>query len=708
VLLLLLAGTLFAPATQAYEALNLTSTGTQCGVILASPNLQINVTLSTTLQNTSRAILFSSDSHNNAERLTARLLDTENMTFQRGVKAGSNTISGAWCVAEFGSGLRVQRGNITLPDGTISQDVSIDPVNVSKSLPIVYWNMNGTNGFRFKYVIGFFSNLSGDTSNILVISRGDNTSDTQAVDYQVIEFLDNTTVQHSYINMTGSTYQANFSAVNTSRAFVYASYNVSRISSTDNRAVMLNFTLINSTMVEIRRTSTTTSNNIYVSLVEFGAEADVLVTQNSSVVTSSLENVSLPVTPMNLSRTVTIGSYATSSGGGTTERYDTYYFNMTSESELRATRIGAGASSGNNYVTIFGIQFPFVREAPAAGTTYRVSAGDVLASSDVQARMVSGTRLAEEAMSALDVDGRGFSGSRPASDALVFADAGISLPAYVRAGSDVLVLVDESRRTAELRRSLVDAFLFLDAASKVFSASRMAGSAVAFDDSAGRTFTGFRASDDAMILGDSAGRVVTLMRMGADVFVFVDADQRRLTALRVSPDEIRFTDATGRSLTVSRLAPDLFLVSDETGAFTQKIRVLTEALSFSDAAVRRADFIRAVEESVILRELGRRTATLGRTLADLLVLLDFSASANVTAGGGEPSPVRGGGFVLPATKPPPIIITARSLARVRLSPEMVTYVFLAVLLVAAVLWRERSRRKSAEDALEDLGIDVGR
>jgi len=358
-----------------HEQLNVTNVtaGTRLNATPASINVAISV------RNTSKAfIVFSQESGKTLNALSNLKANILNTTVAYFVKNLTGSIDFVYFVAEFDSGMIVRRGNLTVAAGTKTSLIDLqNRTNLSKAF-IIFSNTanNSAGGVEDRFM--FFANFTNET--VMQFSRND-TQDKSDIEWQVVEFFDNSTVQAGTANMTDTSSRvlANINPVDLTRSFIVISWNASGTNGAESR-YLVRASFVNSTQINLSRATGAVAQP-----PQAGDRIDIswfVITLNHT--NASVQHVNTTqtglqtnttITEVNLSRAIIIGSYETSGGdfGDVMTKV-----NFTNSTRIQETTATTATPATARLSTWFIIEFPFTAPAPApapAAPTENVSSG---------------------------------------------------------------------------------------------------------------------------------------------------------------------------------------------------------------------------------------------------------------------------------------------------------------------------------------------
>lgn len=246
-------------------AIKLVQAGT---VTMSTATTTSTVTLGTTLTDTAKSFLiFSSTVNSNnaaAQIIDGRITNATTLTFERDA-TGTVSASIKWQVAEFNTGVAVQRGTTT--SFATSQNITITSVDLTKSFPIITMEAGG-------------ATLASDdmfrpaltTSTNLQITGGTSNANGRQISWQVVEYQ-GATVQTGTVafNGTDTTKTATVTSVNTAKSWLMLYAQTSDNTSTNIATRMFQGDVTNSTTLTFDRDSSngTITATVGYHLVEF-------------------------------------------------------------------------------------------------------------------------------------------------------------------------------------------------------------------------------------------------------------------------------------------------------------------------------------------------------------------------------------------------------------------------------------------------------
>jgi hypothetical protein len=197
----------------------------QSGTVTVSGGVASVVTLPTAVNMTKAFVVFGT-TESTADPLdgqvSGQLTTPTTVTFRQA--GGTASVTVKYYVAEFASGVSVQRGSIDIATGNVFNVTLGTPVDTTKSFPLISYRSAGTNFncndfVRAKLTTGANLQLSSDVTNCGVVA-------TSVVEWQVVQYQDASVRSGDVAFAAGSTVQtANLApGVNTAKSWLVYSY----------------------------------------------------------------------------------------------------------------------------------------------------------------------------------------------------------------------------------------------------------------------------------------------------------------------------------------------------------------------------------------------------------------------------------------------------------------------------------------------------
>ncbi len=273
-----------------------------------------------------------------------------NIHFER--IAGTATVNVAWYVAEFTTGVTVQRNENG--HATATTDVAITAVTTAQSFPIVSYFNDGSQW-------GTDDNLSAEltSSTNLRLAAVAAIANANAVSWQVVDYT-GASVQTGTTTLgagTGTTTAA-ISSVDLNKSVIFASETVSGNMNADDASVDVKFN--SATQLGFQRNGTTNSVTVKWSAVTFtGGE---VVLSGTQAFTNAETQIDVTLSrPVSTTRAIAFCSMYAKQGRSADAADDNpraHWFTaeLTSDTNLRLTRAATGSAAAN--VSWFVVEFP--------------------------------------------------------------------------------------------------------------------------------------------------------------------------------------------------------------------------------------------------------------------------------------------------------------------------------------------------------------
>jgi hypothetical protein len=321
---------------------------------LASANSSTTVTI--TSVDTTKAFLVFSTSFNDASpgisQVTGQITNGTTLTFAR-ISTGAN-IAIKWYVAEFTSGVTVQRGNIT--NDATSKDITLTAVDTAKAFPIISYRNTGSLYNNDDYVK---AKITSSTNLNLSMSA----ATTGITEWQVVQFAD-ANVQTGDISYVGAdaSKTATIAPVDTSKTWLLFSYTNDNVSSTSqgDRQFRGRVTAANTLTFDRDTTAAALSGTITWYAVQFTNNTSVQSGSQNFGTGDTVKNAT--ITAVDTTKSIAAAGGMYHRGGKTTYIADdnpgvaTTTLDLTSSTNLQMTRGVTGSSTAD--VGWFVVQFP--------------------------------------------------------------------------------------------------------------------------------------------------------------------------------------------------------------------------------------------------------------------------------------------------------------------------------------------------------------
>jgi len=306
---------------------------------LGAAATSVDVTLAAIV--TAQSFLTFSTSFNDANaaggQVSGRILDSTTLRFERA--ATGSVITLKWYVAEFDSGVAVQRGTAAMAGALL--DIPIAAVNLARSFPIVSYRIAGGT-----YGDNDFLRAKLTTSTNLQITVFGGTGG--SCEWQVIEYT-GALLQSGDLSFAAgdASLSAAVAAVNVSKAWLLFSYTSASGTGANIAQKMLWGTVTDATTVTFDRSSTGQAIDLTWYLVEF---TDVTTVESGSAqLTSAQTQLDIPIVCVDTATTLATAGGMSYRGGSTPYTTDdnpgvaSVTLDLTSATDLRITRGLTGA-----------------------------------------------------------------------------------------------------------------------------------------------------------------------------------------------------------------------------------------------------------------------------------------------------------------------------------------------------------------------------
>lgn len=275
--------------------------------------------------------------------IRGQITNTTTLTFTRKTAAASPAITIRWYVAEFTSGVSVQRGTEAMSDPSMPHDITISSVDTSKAFPIISYERNGSTYAEDDYTKAKITS----STNLQLNAQDTYTSD---VDWQVVEFTSGADVQTGDITFTTSETSDTGTlspAIVTANSFLVYSYDTSA-GLIDDRAIRGQIT--DTTTVTFDRVGQASTMNLTWYLIELTGGGSVQHGSEDFITTDVQEDVT--ITAVTIAESIAFdGALATCQGGKTAYDGDDNPYVVQATQELTSTtnlQITRGAHGSTN------------------------------------------------------------------------------------------------------------------------------------------------------------------------------------------------------------------------------------------------------------------------------------------------------------------------------------------------------------------------
>ncbi|MFA6073371.1 MAG: DUF2341 domain-containing protein [Candidatus Woesearchaeota archaeon] len=217
----------------------------------------------------------------------------------------------------------VQRSSTTYTAAQISQNITINAVNLSRAFILVDGRSSGTTAATINQ--GFFTG-SFINSTTISIGRG-TTGSTATVSWQVVE-LNNSYIQGNITSFTGAGTTINVSQINVSRSIIVLSRSVNGATGIGSNYV--NGRILNATQISLNRTYAVGTINVSWFLIELPEEYFV----ESNVLSISTADINQAVSEVNPTKAFNVQSWSSTGTTSTTYTNSIVNVNLTTSTNL--------------------------------------------------------------------------------------------------------------------------------------------------------------------------------------------------------------------------------------------------------------------------------------------------------------------------------------------------------------------------------------
>jgi Peptidase family C25/Propeptide_C25/Concanavalin A-like lectin/glucanases superfamily/Domain of unknown function (DUF2341) len=287
--------------------------------------------------------------------ITGEITNATTLTFTR--KGANKTATVYWYVAEFTSGVSVQRGTVSM-DGVTTQNVGITSVDTTKSFPIVSYRSTQGSASVCQNQLLKAKITSATNLELALQTAGDNNDSVAA--WQVVTYTDASVTSGDVSFASGDSSQtATVSISDLNKAWLIYSYNTADTGSHVGHDLVRG-QVANGTTLTFDRSDTGVALNLTWYLVQFTDAATVQYGSKAFAVTDTQLNVTL-TSSVDTTKSIAVGGYQMTGGSSpdTTqgEPYVAWFtLALTSSTNLQITRGGTDAAATAN-VGWFVVQF---------------------------------------------------------------------------------------------------------------------------------------------------------------------------------------------------------------------------------------------------------------------------------------------------------------------------------------------------------------
>ena len=313
---------------------------------IANTATSTTATLSPSVDLTKSFLMFSIQVNNTRPddtQISGEITNSTTLTFARIATAGAITIR--WYVAEFSSGVTVQRGSEAIT-GSPPIDVTISAVTLSKSFPIISMAQGGST----YNADDFMKAKITTTTNLELTMVTFDPSFTGPAKWQVVEFTDASvqTGDLSFLTTDLSKTAALSPAVDTSKSLLLFTYTATAGGRVDNHA--FRGVVTSSTLLTFDRDDTGTASDVTWYLIEFTDATTVQQASESFTTVELVRNVTLSPS-VNTGRSIASAGMMYYRGGKTPYAVDRnpgvamVTLELTTSTNLQLTRALTGSAT---------------------------------------------------------------------------------------------------------------------------------------------------------------------------------------------------------------------------------------------------------------------------------------------------------------------------------------------------------------------------
>ena len=287
-------------------------------------------------------------------QVTGQITNATTLTFSR---AGNNNPGPTvkWYVAEFTSGVSVQRGNVNMAGIATGNATLTTAVDTSKSFPIVSFRCNGGTTFGGND----FLKAKLTTSTNLQLAFQTNGDGTAVAEWQVVEYTDSTVTSADVSFAAGdSSKTATVSISDLSKAWLIYTYNTADGTGTNIGQKLVQGQITNATTLTFDRNNTGQVINLTWYLVQF-TDATTVQYASAAFTPAATTQVDVTITGVTTGNSIAAGGYIMRGGRSPDNTQGEpgvgwFNFDLTSSTNLRITR---GQTTSTADVGWFVVQF---------------------------------------------------------------------------------------------------------------------------------------------------------------------------------------------------------------------------------------------------------------------------------------------------------------------------------------------------------------
>ena len=325
---------------------------------LATGDQFVESTLGTTLLDTTKAFLvFGVSENENTPRtgqISGKIKDVNTVRFERNTTGAANSITIRWYVAEFTSGVNVQRGTVTL-DAT-TKNVTLTKVNTYRSFPIISMKFPGTDFGDDDFPM---AEITSDTNLQITYPTFQGTG-TDHCEWQVVEYID-CYIQTNTLSFltTDASKTDTVTSVDTDKSWLIYTFKTATGTISDIGQKLVHGVITNGTTLTFSRDNTGQTMDLTYYLVEF-TDGTSVRDGTKAFGTNSLTADATISPPVDTSTSICAGGHYMTGGKSPYSTDDVagvgwVTLELTTSSNLRLTRGFGGSTTAE--VGWFVIQF---------------------------------------------------------------------------------------------------------------------------------------------------------------------------------------------------------------------------------------------------------------------------------------------------------------------------------------------------------------
>jgi len=330
------------------------SANVQSGAVTLGFNINYTIVMINEINTSSAFLVFSTSLDSGvaeSSNILGQVVNSTALNFSRvGSYAGSPAITVKWYVANFTSGVYVQRGSRTMSSTFVN--TAINSVNLTRSFPIISMQS------QVAYSCRAFSRAKLTSNTNLQLYVGCAASDS-LIQWQVIEFA-NAVVQSGDITFDSTTPSLTVpvTSINTAKSWLFYTINSTAASSGNIGQKLIRGLVTNQTTLTFDRDATGVGWTLTWYLVEFTDATSVQHASQNFATTETQRDIT--ITSVDLTRTIATAGSLYYRGGKTSNTAanpgsGTVTLDLTSPTNLRLTRASTASSTAD--IGWFVVQF---------------------------------------------------------------------------------------------------------------------------------------------------------------------------------------------------------------------------------------------------------------------------------------------------------------------------------------------------------------